>query len=84
MLIHKDLSATVRKRYKSSHWRNSVKTGVLKSFKNSQENICVGVSVNKVTCIQAYNFIKKRLQHRCFPVNTTKFLRTPTVSNRDA
>ena len=26
---------------------------------------------------QAYNFIKKRLQHKCFPVNLAKFLRTP-------
>ena len=24
----------------------------------------------------AYNFIKKRLQHSCFPVNISKFLRT--------
>ena len=24
------------------------------------------------------NFAKKRLQHRCFPVNIVKFLRTPT------
>ena len=28
---------------------------------------------NKVACLEAYNFIKKRLQHRCFPVNTAKF-----------
>ena len=27
--------------------------------------------------IQAYNFIKKRLQHRCFPVKLAMFLRTP-------
>ena len=26
---------------------------------------------------QAGNFIKKRLQHRCFPVKLAKFLRTP-------
>ena len=26
---------------------------------------------------QACNFIKTRLQHRCFPVNVAKFLRTP-------
>ena len=25
---------------------------------------------------QNYNFIKKRLQHRCFPVSITKFFRT--------
>ena len=32
---------------------------------------------NKVTGFQASNFIKKRLQHRCFPVKFAKFLRTP-------
>ena len=31
---------------------------------------------NKVAGLKAYNFIKKRLQHRCFPVNIAKLLRT--------
>ena len=31
---------------------------------------------NKVAGLQACNFIKKRLEHRCFPVNFAKFLRT--------
>ena len=30
---------------------------------------------NKVTGMKACNFIKKRFQHMCFPVNITKFLR---------
>ena len=30
---------------------------------------------------QACNFIKKRLWHRCFPVNFVKFLRTPFLRN---
>ena len=29
----------------------------------------------------AYNFIKKRLQHRCFPVKLAKFLRTSIFKN---
>ena len=29
----------------------------------------------------ACNFIKKILQHRCFPVKFTKFLRTPFLQN---
>ena len=32
---------------------------------------------NKVTSLQASNFVKKRLQHRCFAVKFAKFLRTP-------
>ena len=31
--------------------------------------------------LQACNFIKNRLQHRCFPLNIAKFLRTPVSKN---
>ena len=31
--------------------------------------------------LKACNFIKKRLQHRCFPVNIAKLLRTPFSQN---
>ena len=31
--------------------------------------------------LQTCNFIKKRLQHRYFPVNIAKFLRTSTLKN---
>ena len=34
-----------------------------------------------VTGLTASNFIKKRLQHRCFPVNIAKFLRTASCIN---
>ena len=30
---------------------------------------------------EACNFIKKRLWHRCFPVNFAKFLRTPFLQS---
>ena len=48
----------------------------LKISQYSQENTCVGVSFNKLAGPQADNFIKKRLQYRCFPLNITKFFRT--------
>ena len=35
---------------------------------------------NKVTGIHACNFIKKRLQHMCFPMKFAKFLRTPILT----
>ena len=35
----------------------------------------------KFVGLQAYNFIKKRLQHRSFPVKFDKFLRTPILKN---
>ena len=34
---------------------------------------------NKFTDLQACNFIKKRLQLLCFPVNISKYLRTRMV-----
>ena len=44
-----------------------------------------GVSVLKnfaiFTGLQACNSIKKRLQHRCFPLTIAKFLRTPILKN---
>ena len=31
--------------------------------------------------LQTYNFIKKRLQHRDFPLNVSKFLTSPSLKN---
>ena len=31
--------------------------------------------------VEPWNFVKKKLQHKCFPVNIGKFLRTPTLKN---
>ena len=39
---------------------------------------------NKVAGLQACNVIKKRLQHRCFPVNMVKFLRTAFINGTPA
>ena len=36
---------------------------------------------NKVAVLRTCNFIKKRLQHRCFPVKFAKFLRTTNLKN---
>ena len=62
---------------RSSHHKCSIKKAVLKILEYSQENTCVGAPFHKVTGLVACNFIKKRLQDRCFPVNIAKFLRTP-------
>ena len=68
---------------RSSHRRYSVKKGVLKIFAILQENTCVEVSfeVSFVEVLKACNFIKKRLQHRNFPVKFAKFLRTSILKN---
>ena len=38
---------------------------------------------SKLVDPQTCKFIKKRLQHRCFPVNITKFLRPPISPGTD-
>ena len=54
------------------------KIGALKNFANFYRKTPVLDSLfNKVAGPQACSFIKKRLQHRCFPVKFAKLLRTP-------
>ena len=36
---------------------------------------------NKVAGLQTCNFIKKRNQHRCFPMRFAKFVRAPFLQN---
>ena len=42
-----------------------------------QENTCVKVSFLIKLQAEPCDFIKKRLQHRCFPVNFARFLIKP-------
>ena len=41
----------------------------------------LGSLFNKVVGLEACNFIEKRLQLRCFPLNIAKFLKTPIMKN---
>ena len=59
--------------------RCSVKKVFLEILQNSRENTCARVT--SVIKLQACNFIKKRLRHRCFPMNIAKFLRTLILQN---
>ena len=55
---------------------------LLKMSQNSQKHICARVSFLiklQTSCLQLY--WKKRLWHRCFPVNFAKFLRTTILQN---
>ena len=52
------------------------KIGVLANFAIfTGKHRCWKSLFNKVAGLQACNFVKKRLQHRCFPVITAKFLK---------
>ena len=58
------------------------KNAVLKIFaKYTKKRLCWTLFLNKNAGLQYWNFIKKRLQHRCFPVNIAKFLRTSILRN---
>ena len=55
-----------------------MKTGVLRNFtKFTGNHLCQSLFFNKVTGVRCATLLKKRIWHRCFPVNFTKFLRTP-------
>ena len=64
---------------KSSQQR-CIKKLLLKISQYSQKNTCIGASFS-IELSKACNFIKKRLQHECFPVNHAKYLRTRILKN---
>ena len=67
--------------WKSSHQRCSIKKGVLRNFKKFiGKHLCQSLSFNKVEGLRPETLLKKRLWHRCFPVNFVKFLRTPFLT----
>ena len=67
---------------RSSHRRCSVRKCVLRNFaKFTGKHLSQSLFFCQSCRPQACNFIKKRLWRRCFPVNFTKFLRTPLLQN---
>ena len=63
---------------RSSHGRCSVKKDVLKYFgKFTGKHLCQSPFFNKAAGHRLPTLLKKRLKHRCFPVNFVKFLRAP-------
>ena len=64
--------------FRSSHQRCSMQKAVLRSFKKfTRKHLCQILYFNKVADLRPATLLKKRLWHRCFPVNFAKFLRTP-------
>ena len=78
--------------WKNLLWNTKLATGgaleekvFLEISQNLQENACTRVFFDKVE--ESFSIkllpatsLKKRLWHRCFPVNITKFLRTPFLT----
>ena len=62
--------------HRSSHQRCSMKKGDLRNItKLTEKHLCQGLFFIAAT------LLKKRLWHRCFPVNFMKFLRKPFLQN---
>ena len=59
-----------------------LRKGVLRNFaKLTGKYKCQSPFFNKVAGLRPATLSKKRLWHRCFPVNFAKFLRTPFLQN---
>ena len=68
---------TVQMKTRSSHQRCSVRKGILRNFaKFTGKHLCQVLFYNKVAGPEPATLLKKRLWHRCFPMNFAKFLRT--------
>ena len=67
---------------RSNHRKYSLKKTALKNFvKFTGKHLCWIFFYKKVATHRSSNFIKKRFEYRCFPVNTAKFFRTPILKN---
>ena len=63
---------------RSSHQSCSMYKGVLRNFtKFTGKHLYESLFFKKVAGLRHRTLLKKRLWHRCFPVNFVKFLRTP-------
>ena len=70
-----------KRMFRSSHQKCSIKKGVLRNFaKFTGKYLCQSLFFNKIAGLGPATLLKKRLWHRCFPVNFAKFLRTPFLT----
>ena len=78
--LYKMLSILLRNKW-SSHQRCSVRKGVLRNFVNfTGKHLWQSLFFNKIAGPRPATLLKKRLWHRCVPVNFAKFLRTPFLT----
>ena len=68
--------------FRSSHCSHSIKKAILKDFvRFTGKHLCWSLFFNKLAGHKPCNFIKKKLQHRCFLANIDKFGRSPILKN---
>ena len=68
-------------KYRSSRLEVFCRKGVLRNFGNfTGKHLCRGLLYNKVAGLRTVTLLKKRFWYRCFPVNFSKFLKTPFIT----
>ena len=68
--------------FRGSHRKCSARKAVLRNFaKFTGKHLCQSLIFNKAAGLRLATVLKKRLWHRCFPLNFAKFLRTPVLQN---
>ena len=68
--------------FRSSRLGVFCRKDVLRNFgKFTGKHLCLSLFFNKVVGLRPATLLKKRLWHKCFPVNFVKFLRTPFLQN---
>ena len=76
------LASTKKNGARSSHQRCSMKNVFLRNFtKFTKQYLRQSLFFNKVADLGSVTLLKKKLWHRCFPVNFAKFLRKPFLQN---
>ena len=76
--VSQDLASKSKRRYQ----RCFMKKGVFRNLpKFTGKHLCQSLFFNKVAGLRPAIIFKKRLWHRCFPVNFVNFLRTPFFQN---
>ena len=73
MIYQRKLKQPLQVFYKKSVFKNfAIFTG---------KNLCWSLFLIKLQAFSPSDFTKKRIQHRCFPVNNAKFLRKTILKN---
>ena len=68
-------------KYRSSRLEVFCRKGVLRNFeKFTGKHLCQSLLFNKVAGLRTVTLLKKRFWYTCFPVNFSKFLKTPPIT----
>ena len=68
-------------KYRSSRLEVFCRKGVFRNFeKFTGKHLCQSLLFNKIAGLRTVTLLKKRFCYRCFPVNFSKFLKTPCIT----